>query len=360
LFADLLRDLQNARQEDQTAALHQRASQWYAQAGGECGTFAGEAIQHALAAADYALAVDLLESHATDMIMQGYAKTVDGWVQAIPQEWRSSSKTHLAFAPVDAFHLGIGLPILLSSMWLARRGKLVGLLCWPGALLYVLYSFVLNLVGMPFDVLFLPYLLLVVLSAYTLLCLVTSIDGEAVRQKLSGVVPEKSAAGVLIVLTGLFVLNVINETTTALVNQTPVGPLDSMLWIADSTTLSPVFILGGYLLWRREALGYVGGAGMLLAYIMLFAGLLPVSVFPAFYDASPIEVGNAVFALVMVIICLVPFVRFVRGIVAERDSSPTWLAAGPVRRIGPIWPIRRCCGQTVGSLPYLSLQLDKS
>ncbi|MGD9099075.1 MAG: hypothetical protein PVF45_01250, partial [Anaerolineae bacterium] len=70
----------------------------------------------------------------------------------------------LAFAPVDAFHLGIGLPILLGSMWLAHRGKLVGLLCWPGVLLYVLYSFVLNLVGMPFDVLFLPYLLLIILS----------------------------------------------------------------------------------------------------------------------------------------------------------------------------------------------------
>ncbi|MGD9099077.1 MAG: LuxR C-terminal-related transcriptional regulator [Anaerolineae bacterium] len=103
LFADLLRDLQNARQEDQTTELHQRASQWYAQAGDARGTFAGEAIQHALAAADYALAVDLLESHATDMIMQGYAKTVDGWVQAIPQEWRSSSsKTHLAFAWMHA------------------------------------------------------------------------------------------------------------------------------------------------------------------------------------------------------------------------------------------------------------------
>ncbi|MEJ2737414.1 MAG: LuxR C-terminal-related transcriptional regulator [Anaerolineae bacterium] len=34
-----------------------------------------------------------------DMIMQGYAKTVNGWVQAIPAEWASASpRTHLAFA----------------------------------------------------------------------------------------------------------------------------------------------------------------------------------------------------------------------------------------------------------------------
>ncbi len=94
LFADLLRDLQNALQKDKTAELHQRASHWYAQAG-----MASEAIQHALAAEDYALAVDLLESHAMGMIMQGYAKTVNGWVQAIPEEWRSQSpRTNLAFA----------------------------------------------------------------------------------------------------------------------------------------------------------------------------------------------------------------------------------------------------------------------
>jgi LuxR family maltose regulon positive regulatory protein len=100
LFADLLRDLQSALHKDETAGLHQRASHWYAQASAaEDGAFVSEAIQHALAAEDYALAVDLLERHALGMIMQGYAKTVNGWVQAIPAEWASSSpRTHLAFA----------------------------------------------------------------------------------------------------------------------------------------------------------------------------------------------------------------------------------------------------------------------
>lgn len=103
LFADLLRGLKNTLQGDKTAELHRRASHWYAQAGDGGGTFVSEAIQHALAAADYAMAVDLLENHATGMIMQGYAKTVDGWVQMIPQEWRSSSsKTNLAFAWMHA------------------------------------------------------------------------------------------------------------------------------------------------------------------------------------------------------------------------------------------------------------------
>ena len=99
LFADLLRDLQRAIPKERMADLHRRASRWYAMAGSERETFTGEAIQHALAAQDYALAVALLEDHALEMIMQGYAKTVKAWVQALPEQWNlQSPKTNLAFA----------------------------------------------------------------------------------------------------------------------------------------------------------------------------------------------------------------------------------------------------------------------
>ncbi len=94
LFADILRDLKNTRQIDNSAELHQRASHWYVQAG-----MVSEAIQHALAANNYEMVVRLLESHAGQMIMQGYVKTVHGYVQAMPDEWQLySPKTNLAFA----------------------------------------------------------------------------------------------------------------------------------------------------------------------------------------------------------------------------------------------------------------------
>jgi LuxR family maltose regulon positive regulatory protein len=94
LFADLIRDLQNVRDKEETARLHRRASDWYAQAG-----LAGEAIQHALDGEDYATAVHLIESHAMDMVMQWHKKTVTGWMEALPPEWATQSpKANLAFA----------------------------------------------------------------------------------------------------------------------------------------------------------------------------------------------------------------------------------------------------------------------
>jgi hypothetical protein len=47
----------------------------------------------------------------------------------------------------EVINLVVGLPALLGPMWLARRGRLVGLLCWPGALLHVLYIHVKAIYG---------------------------------------------------------------------------------------------------------------------------------------------------------------------------------------------------------------------
>jgi LuxR family maltose regulon positive regulatory protein len=93
LFADLLRNLQSAFEKAHVAGLHRRASRWYAQAG-----MASEAIQHALDAADYAMALHLIEPQATGMMVQGYAKTVQSWLNAIPPELRlHSPRTSMAF-----------------------------------------------------------------------------------------------------------------------------------------------------------------------------------------------------------------------------------------------------------------------
>jgi hypothetical protein len=219
----------------------------------------------------------------------------------------------LSFLPNDALNLVVGLPILLGSMWLARRGKLIGLLCWPGALFYVLYVYVLYVIGMPFNALFLPYLLLVPLSAYTIIGVIASIDGQAVRQRLTGVVPARTAGGILAGLAILLIVRQIAIIVAALTNQTPVDTLERMLWIADSVVGCPALLAGGVLLWRREPLGYVAGAGPLLGYGVLAVGLIPVMVFQALYTASPVDVAGIVVVLVMVAICFIPFAFFVRG-----------------------------------------------
>ena len=219
----------------------------------------------------------------------------------------------LSFIPNDVLNLVVGLPILLGSMWLARRGKLIGLLCWPGALFYVLYVYVIYVIGMPFNALFPAYLLLVPLSAYTIIGIVASIDGDAVRQRLTGVVPARIAGGVLAGLAILLIVRQAAIIVAALASQTGVDTLERALWIADVTVGCPALLAGGVLLWRRRSLGYVAGAGLLLQYGVLAVGLIPVMAFQALYTGSQIDVAGIVVVLVMGAICFVPLAFFVRG-----------------------------------------------
>ena len=225
--------------------------------------------------------------------------------------------------PTDLVTLIVGLPILLGSMWLARRGKLLGLLCWPAALLYVLYIYLAYVIGVPFNVLFLAYVALVPLSAYTIIGLCASIDAEAVRQRLAGAVPARSAGGILLVVSILFILINLANVISALTSPTPDYLLELPVWIADFAVLAPAWLVGGLLLWQRKTLGYGAGAGLLLLSSTMFVGPIFALVFPAFYDGSPVDVTAIVFMLVVGLICFIPFARFVRGIVkSDRDPSP--------------------------------------
>ncbi|MFP4346322.1 MAG: LuxR C-terminal-related transcriptional regulator [Anaerolineales bacterium] len=98
LFADLLRDLQSTLPGGEKEELHRRAGRWYAcmtdneeQHLGDREAFVDAAIRHALAAGDETLAVQLIEKHALKMLLQWQVRTVEGWIQALPAEWRMHS-----------------------------------------------------------------------------------------------------------------------------------------------------------------------------------------------------------------------------------------------------------------------------
>lgn len=162
--------------------------------------------------------------------------------------------------------------------------------------------------------LFLPYLLLVALSAYTAVALVACIDSRAIRQQLDSLVPARAAGIVVVVLTSLFLAIAVGGIVSALAGQKAVGAMDTMLWIADVAVLSPACLLGGILLLRGKALGYTAGTGLLLVYTMLFFGLVPVLLFPAFHSGQQIDLAGLIMMIAAGSIWLVPLILFLRGI----------------------------------------------
>ncbi len=217
------------------------------------------------------------------------------------------------FMSNDVVNLFIGLPIIVGSMYLAMRKKLIGLLLWPGALFFVLYNYLVYVLAMPFNLAFLLDLVLVALSLYTIIALVASIDGESVKKKLVGKVHEKISGVVLVGMGILFLFQVVGVMIVALANQTSITGTELALHVSDFL-YSPALVIGGILLWRRKDFGYVSGLGLLFQASMLFIGLIMFLIIQAVLMITPFALVDVVVISIMGLICFVPFALFFRGV----------------------------------------------
>lgn len=218
-----------------------------------------------------------------------------------------------SFVPNDLVNLIIGLPVLLGSLALAWRGRLAGLLFWPGALLFVAYNAIAYTTSLPIGLLAGINAALAILSVFILARLLTSLDAAQIRQRLQTAVPARFAAGVLIGFGVLFFLRQVAS----------LGSLSGAEFgtaVAD-LLITPIWMIGGILLWRRQAFGYVLGTGLLFQTSMLFIGLLGFFVLQPMLAATPFRAADFTVILVMGLVCFVPLGLFVRALMRGEEIT---------------------------------------
>ena len=162
----------------------------------------------------------------------------------------------------DGITLVLGIPLLITSAWLARRGSTGALLVWAGALFYFAYSYYFYVVG-GFNALFLVYIAIVSASLYGLLSLLFAIDAESLKARFGPGTPARVAGGLFVGISLLFALMWGGMSiSSAVAGIRPDEVLRSVV-IIDCTVLLPLLFFGGMRLWRGDAWGYVLG-GLLL------------------------------------------------------------------------------------------------
>jgi hypothetical protein len=196
---------------------------------------------------------------------------------------------------------------------------LVGLLLWPGALFFVLYNYLIYVLAMPLNAAFPMHLTLLILSTYTLVGLIASMDGAAIQWRLSGSVPERGAGAVLAGLGLLFFLRVVGVLVSMLVSETQVTETELAAHVADYL-IAPALAIGGVLLWRHIQFGYVTGLGLLFQASMLFIGLIAFLLVQPILTAAPFVLSDVMVILVLGLIYFVPFAQFVRPTVSGLGS----------------------------------------
>jgi len=215
--------------------------------------------------------------------------------------------------PTDAVNLCIELPVLLMFMWLTKRGSLIGLLSWPGILFSILYIYIPYIICVPFGMLFIPYLLLVALSTYSLAGILARINGEELKHRLAGSVPARIPG---IILTGLGVFIFFWQGYSilqALIHNVSPGNHEIAMWIADFTLAVPSLLIAGICLMQRKPFGYMVGGGLFFAYAVLSFGLIPFLIIQSRMNNASLDTGGIVAALIMTILCMIPFIYFIRG-----------------------------------------------
>ena len=166
---------------------------------------------------------------------------------------------------------------------------------------------------MPFNVAFFLHLALVSLSLYALISLLAGIDANAVRQRLTGSVHERTYGGILAGLELLFLLRAIGVLVHGLTTQALIARTELAVNIADILII-PSWIIGGVFLWQRKELGYVAGLGLLFQASMLFVGLIAFLLLQPFLTDANFKLTDVVAVSAMGLICFIPVARLLRGI----------------------------------------------
>jgi len=255
---------------------------------------------------------DLSLIYALSLVVAALMVTASGAGLLYADQLYSTDEARHLYLVNDVVTLIVGVPILLGSMALARRGSLIGLLFWPGALLYVVYNAVAYVCGLPLNAAFLLSLVLLVLSLYTLPGLVASIDAKSVQRRLRGAVSEGVTATALIVMGAAYLLLALGTMLQALIGRADV-PAELPVMVADTLT-APAWVAGGILLLRRKPLGYAVGGGLLFSINTLFVGVIAITLLQPALTDKPFVVGDTLALAAMAIVAFIPTWLFARGV----------------------------------------------
>lgn len=244
-----------------------------------------------------------------------------------------------SFVSNDVVNLFIGLPVLIGALALVKRGRLTGWLLWPGALLFVTYNAIAYAVAFlaasaagfteastagfsastgtrPLVPQIAAYLALAGLSGWTVLRLVRGLDWAAGRAALDGAVPRRLAGGVLVGLGGLFFLRAAAQLASWISGQAALAAPELGTLAADLLT-TPLWVIGGVLLWRRHGLGYLSGLGLLFSASLLFVGLLVYFLLQPLLSGAPFAAVDFAVVALMGLVCFVPFGLYLRGVLKK-------------------------------------------
>lgn len=181
----------------------------------------------------------------------------------------------------DLITLIVGLPLLAISTWLAFRGSLRGRLLLTGTLGFFLYTYLSMATLTAYNELFLVYVALFTLGLYAFILSMMSIDLASLPAHFSEKLPRGWIAALMFAVGGFLALAWLGRILTPLmqgVDPALENTTTLVIQFMDLSLIAPAAILGGILLLRRNAWGYLLASVLLTKGVTLGLGVSTMAV----------------------------------------------------------------------------------
>lgn len=218
----------------------------------------------------------------------------------------------------DLVNLVIGLPVLLISLWMINRSYYLGWLLLPGGLIYVIYNYLAYLFGEPLSLSSFFYVGLILLSSYTLVDFLRSVNHEKVKQQLERTVPYKIPGGVLVLFGAGFFLLACYQIVNGLIQGT-IPPLGENAVSLGDLVVSGFWFIGGIYLLQKRSPGYTFALGLLFVTCTLFIGLILFFFLAPVMTSREFNWNEVIQILLMSMIGFVPTAFYWRGVVLRKQ-----------------------------------------
>lgn len=189
----------------------------------------------------------------------------------------ASDPMRVALIAQDAVAIVFGLPLLVVSAWSAQRGSARGLLCWMGALFYLAYFWFFHVVGVQFGPLLPAHIALVSIGMYGALYLFVGVNAEAVKSRFTLRLKARSIAVFLMGTASIFAVAWLVLIVTRARAGAGLDGVTRLVVAVDGVVLLPLMFFGGLWLWRRQPVGYVLAAMLLVKSVATFLTLAVTS-----------------------------------------------------------------------------------
>ena len=194
--------------------------------------------------------------------------------------------------PQDIVTLGLGIPLLVISLFLARKGLIKGRFLLGGALGYFLVTYTMYVFICMYNRLFLIYVALISLSFFAFTLTLMSFDIDKMNSYFKEKVPVRFVGGVLLFAASIVGLLWLSTTIPTLINGTIPVALEHLTTLPvqaiDLAIFLPSTFIAGMLIIKRRAMGYLLApmATIFLVLIMLALFSKGVSMTIAGFDGT--------------------------------------------------------------------------